>query len=80
MLGWLDASALDRIEKLFQLAGLPVRGPGIRPERYLELMSHDKKVVDGALRLVLLRGIGDAVISTSATSDLVLASIQARIA
>jgi 3-dehydroquinate synthetase len=37
---------------LFQRAGLPVFGPPLAVERYLELMQHDKKVQDGKLRLV----------------------------
>jgi hypothetical protein len=45
-----------RIEALFERAGLPVCGAAARCERYLELMSHDKKVEAGKLRLVLLQG------------------------
>ena len=32
--------------------------------RFLELMAVDKKVVDGGLRLVLLKAIGDAVLTS----------------
>jgi 3-dehydroquinate synthase len=34
---------------------------------FIELMQRDKKVMDGKIRLVLLRSIGDAVITDAAT-------------
>jgi 3-dehydroquinate synthase len=33
------------------------------PARFIELMSRDKKVLDGRLRLILLRSIGEAAIA-----------------
>ena len=60
-LGWIDAAELARIEALFERARLPVWGPRMGVERYVELMSHDKKVEAGKLRLVLLRALGRAV-------------------
>jgi 3-dehydroquinate synthase len=80
-LGWLPSASVARIESLFLAAGLPVRGPaGLSPERYLELMAHDKKVVDGALRLVLLKGIGEAVVSAAAETAEIRAAIALRAA
>ena len=66
-LGWIDAGTVARIERLFVRAGLPVMGPDLGVERYLELMRHDKKVQDGKLRLVLLQRIGKAVVSDGAS-------------
>jgi 3-dehydroquinate synthase len=40
-------------------------------------MAHDKKVSDGTLRLVLLRQIGRAVITSEAASADIRASIEA---
>jgi 3-dehydroquinate synthase len=63
-LGWLSAAQLARIERLVAAAGLPVRPPPeLSAARFRELMSVDKKVLDGRLRLVLLEDIGRAVIS-----------------
>ncbi len=71
-LGWLAASDVARIVKLFGAARLPVRPPAnMPPARWLELMSVDKKVLDGKLRLVLLKAIGQAVV----TSDFPLAAL-----
>lgn len=63
-LGWLGQEQLKRINTLVAAAGLPVRPPDeVPPERFMELMSVDKKVTDGQLRLVLLRDIGESVIT-----------------
>jgi 3-dehydroquinate synthase len=63
-LGWLSASDVARIEQLLACARLPVRAPAaLSPARFRELMSVDKKVEAGRLRLVLLRRIGEAVVT-----------------
>lgn len=77
-LGWLADDAVLRIEKLFVRAGLPVNGAPLGAARYLELMRHDKKVQDGKLRLVLLKGIGSAVVSDVAAEAMIVAAIEAR--
>lgn len=77
-LGWLDENEVQRIERIFARAGLPVSGPKLGAARYLELMSHDKKVQDGKLRLVLLQEIGKAVVSDLASEAQICAAIEAR--
>lgn len=63
-LGWLGAGERERIVRLLQAAGLPVEPPpGLGPERFREIMAVDKKVQRGRLRLVLLQGIGRAVVT-----------------
>jgi 3-dehydroquinate synthase len=63
-MGWLSDAQARRVDRLVAAAGLPVRPPDqLSPERFLELMAVDKKVLDGQLRLVLLRDIGKSVIS-----------------
>jgi 3-dehydroquinate synthase len=55
---------------------LPVRPPqGLGTARFLELMAVDKKVLDGRLRLVLLKAIGQAVV----TDDFDLDRLQAML-
>ena len=64
-MGWLAGQDCERIERLFLRAELPVRAPAaLSPERMLELMSVDKKIRRGRLRLILLRGIGDAIMTS----------------
>lgn len=77
-LGWLSREAVERIDRLFLRAGLPVIAPKLGAARYLELMSHDKKVLDGKLRLVLLEEIGRAVVSEAADNAAIAAAIEVR--
>lgn len=76
-LGWLSASDVDRIERLFTSADLPVLPPAdMTPERFLELMSVDKKVLDGRLRLVLLTKIGQAVVTDEFDPHALMQTLQ----
>ncbi|MFZ2852891.1 MAG: 3-dehydroquinate synthase [Rhodocyclaceae bacterium] len=77
-LGWIGRADVARIESLLVRAGLPVFGPGLAVERYVELMQHDKKVLDGKLRLVLLKQLGQAVVSDCASSGDIARAIAAR--
>ncbi|HLA75453.1 MAG TPA: 3-dehydroquinate synthase, partial [Gammaproteobacteria bacterium] len=63
-LGWLNSADSQRISHLIARAGLPTHAPAeIDNQRFIELMSVDKKVMDGKLRLVLLQSIGAAIIT-----------------
>jgi len=77
-LGWITAADVARIEKLFVRAGLPVIGPVLGVNRYMELMQHDKKVQDGKLRLVLFKQVGQAVISDAAPPAQIALAIATR--
>ncbi len=69
-LGWLTREEKRRIVAVIERAGLPVEPPaGLTPERFMALMSVDKKVIDGQLRLVLLQGIGKAVVTGDFNHD-----------
>ncbi|MGE5469092.1 MAG: 3-dehydroquinate synthase [Ignavibacteria bacterium] len=76
-LGWLAAGDVARVKDLFQRAALPGAGPKLGAERYLDFMGHDKKVVAGKLRLVLLRRIGEAVTFGDAPPEDIRAAIEA---
>lgn len=63
-LGWLDQPAVARVRDLLLRAGLPVDIPrGMGVDEFLNLMAVDKKVLDGQLRLVLMKALGDAVVT-----------------
>jgi 3-dehydroquinate synthase len=69
----LSERDVARLAALLVRARLPVDPPRFGAERYLALMSHDKKVVAGAIRFVLLRALGDAFL----TADVPLAELRA---
>ncbi len=63
-LGWLDVEALTRIEGLIKRAELPAFAPPqLSAATLREFMAVDKKVKGGRVRLVLLRGIGEALVT-----------------
>jgi 3-dehydroquinate synthase len=59
-LGMIAGADVLRLCALLQRAGLPVDVPRLGYERYLALMRHDKKVVAGSIRFVLLDRLGAA--------------------
>ncbi|WP_111498213.1 3-dehydroquinate synthase [Marinobacter bohaiensis] len=63
--GHLSETDVARIQLLLDRAGLPLEPPaGMTPDDFLRLMAVDKKNVDGALRLVLLEAMGEAVVTS----------------
>ena len=77
-MGWLTGQDCERIERLFARAGLPIRAPAaLSPQRMLDLMSTDKKIRRGRLRLILLRGIGDAVMTGEFDPELLHETLEA---
>jgi 3-dehydroquinate synthase len=74
--GQLESGQLRRLVSLLERAGLPVEAPKIGAERAFDYMRVDKKVKSGRVRLILLRGIGDAVM----TADYPDAALQSTLA
>jgi 3-dehydroquinate synthase len=77
-LGWLSAEDVERIKTLFTKAGLPIIGPQLTPEQYLQLMGMDKKVEDGKIRFVLLKALGQAVITNDVPKELLLQTLESN--
>lgn len=64
-LGGVDAAFVRRLTALVERAGLPVVGPALGAERYLELMRVDKKSEAGEIRFVVIDKPGSAVMRTA---------------
>jgi 3-dehydroquinate synthase len=62
-LGMIDAAVKERLRDLLAQAGLPTEAPRIGAARAYELMQMDKKVLGGAIRLVLLERLGRAIVT-----------------
>jgi 3-dehydroquinate synthase len=75
-LGWLTDADVVRIRRLFERAHLPVEAPALGAAAYLDLMGLDKKVENGRIRFVLLKVLGEAVI----TADVPAALLQETLA
>jgi 3-dehydroquinate synthase len=74
-LGLVNTDFAVRLKLLVQRAGLPVRGPALGAERYLDLMRVDKKAQGGEIRFVLVDAPGRAVVR--ATPDALVRDVLA---
>ena len=68
-LGWITAADVARARALIQAAGLPDVAPDLGLATWLDYMGHDKKVESGKLRFVLLKKLGEAVITGDVPRD-----------
>ncbi|WEF32540.1 bifunctional shikimate kinase/3-dehydroquinate synthase AroKB [Pseudoduganella chitinolytica] len=75
-LGFIDADTVDRLRSLVAAAGLPVKAPDLGTARWLELMEVDKKNEGGAIKFILLKPLGTALV-TSAPQEALLDTIAA---
>ncbi len=75
--GTLRREDAERVRALIARAGLPVQGPTLAIDRYLELMQVDKKASGGKIRFVLLEGLGRATLRGDLDTRLVRESIAA---
>ncbi|MDH5388131.1 MAG: 3-dehydroquinate synthase [Gammaproteobacteria bacterium] len=65
LLGWFSNEQVKKTISIMKHAKLPTTAPESMDEKqFLDLMSVDKKVLDGVLRLILLKSIGDAVVTS----------------
>ncbi|MGB0720838.1 MAG: 3-dehydroquinate synthase [Gammaproteobacteria bacterium] len=78
-LGWVDMNTVERTDALLKRAHLPLQPPGdMDADRFMDLMAVDKKVQDGKLRLILLKALGDAVVTGDFDTSIMRAMIDAR--
>ena len=59
-LGLVDEAFVQRVTALIARAGLPIVGPALGADRYLELMRIDKKAEGGEIRFVVIEKPGQA--------------------
>jgi 3-dehydroquinate synthase len=76
--GWIDESVRERSVALLKRAALPIAPPAeMTAQQFLDAMAIDKKVQDGRIKLVLLRALGEAVVSGDYDRDLLLQTLPA---
>lgn len=77
-LGWISIDERDRGVRLLARAGLPVVPPSdMTPDDFMQHMAVDKKVLDGQLRLVLLKQLGEAVVTGEFPREVLDATLRA---
>ncbi len=76
-MGCITESELDRARTLISEAGLPTSAPpGIGVSQFLDLMGLDKKVQAGKIRLVLIKAIGAAWVTSDFDMDMLRAVLS----
>jgi 3-dehydroquinate synthase len=78
-LGWLGEKDCQRIEQLLARAGLPTSAPGVDPVELLDNMRGDKKADRAGLKLVLVRTLGEAVVTRAPPEDTLRAVLAERL-
>lgn len=78
-LGYIQAQDVKNLKNLLEQAHLPTSGPqDMSVEDYLQRMKIDKKVLDGSIRLVLLKHIGEAIVTADFKQELLLETLSAN--
>ncbi len=75
--GLLEPAEARRVKDLVAAFDLPVAAPGLAADAMRGAMGMDKKVVDGTLRLVLARRLGEAFVSDAIDTAKLDATLKA---
>lgn len=77
-LGLVPQELVDRTQDILLRAELPIVTPQeMTNEQYIELMSVDKKVMDGQIRLVLLKRLGEAFVTSDFPHECLIETLEA---
>ena len=76
-MGWLTEADVARTRVLIRAAGLPDVAPDLGVDTWLDYMGHDKKVEGGKMRFVLLKKLGEAVITADVPTDVLTRVLSA---
>jgi 3-dehydroquinate synthase len=80
-IGYLDSKTVERVRNILTMVNLPIRLPSsITAQQLINGMSTDKKTDLSGLRLVLLKGIGRAVLSSHIDLEVLEETITDNIA
>lgn len=78
-MGMLDESAVNRLEELLTQAGLLEKPPELEADRLIDVMHHDKKIVGGKIKFVLLKKIGAVFVTDDVNLELVKEVLSEKI-
>ncbi len=75
-LGLISSDEASQMSRTLRACMLPTSGMAFDVDRVMEVMRNDKKVRQGKIRLVLLDGIGKAVVRDDVSDSLVRSAIE----
>ena len=70
-LGILDKNEVNRLKEVITRAGLPTQIPSIQLEGLIQAIKHDKKILQGKIRFVLPKTIGEVFITDEVNPSIV---------
>ena len=73
--GLLNEADYHRAQAVLKQFPLPELG-AVTAQQVLDVVAHDKKMINGKLNFILIDAIGNGVISTDVTSDDIVASLE----
>ncbi len=69
-MGWVSSEDVAYVRHILQRANLPVDPPAeMSGDDFMRYMSVDKKVLDGTLRLVLMKSLGESIVTADFDAD-----------
>ena len=71
ILGILENDEVARLKNLIARAGLPTEIPGLQLEGLIQAMKHDKKILQGKIRFVLPKSIGNVFINDEVSHSVI---------
>jgi 3-dehydroquinate synthase len=78
-LGWLTQIEQARIDALLCATTLPLQlKRRFNPQKFLSYLKRDKKIHNGSLRLVLLKGLGEPVLTEAVSEAFLMKTISHR--
>jgi 3-dehydroquinate synthase len=75
--GWISERDVTELGEWLAYQSLPIAPPVMEPAVWLDHMGRDKKVIDGRLRLILLRSVGEACIADDVSDEELMALLRA---
>ena len=74
---WIDSTVKQRTISLLEQANLPVRSPSeMSVDDYMQAMAIDKKTLNGIINLVLLKKLGEAIVTSDYDPALLKKTIE----
>ena len=70
-LGFLDQNEVIRLKNVIARAGLPTETPHLHLEKLIQAMKHDKKILQGKIRFVLPKSIGEVFVTDEVSPSLI---------
>ncbi len=75
--GWIDETVKQRTIDILDKVALPIKSPlSMSADDYMNAMAIDKKTLDGTIKLVLLKAIGEAIITADYETDLLTQTLN----